>query len=162
MGFALSVEESSPEVEMSLYLIGKAHAQRAIRPWMYSAFMQTLMNTLSSRLGNEASKKVMEAWVNLFAYIMKFLLPPAIQGRVVETEMNINTSSAFAEGRVFAEVAAMEEVKEFNKKIKSRGSSANPSIKSSARGFGFEPLGATFPIRGDDGDDEGKNGDSSE
>jgi hypothetical protein len=156
INYALNIEGATPEVETALYLIGKAHTHRAIRPWMYSVFLQTLMNTLSSRLGNEATKKVMEAWVNLFAYVFKHILPPAIEGRVVETELNINTSSVFADGRIAAEVAAIEEVKDFNRKQRSRGSSAAPSVRSSVRSSarsGFDPLGGPLSVRGRSGDD---------
>ena len=51
-----------------------------IRPWMYSAFVQTLLLTISSRLGHRATHDVMEAWVNVFAFVLKRMLPAAIRG----------------------------------------------------------------------------------
>lgn len=34
------------------------------------------------------------AWVNLFAFVMKTMLPPAIKDQIVETELNANITSA--------------------------------------------------------------------
>jgi hemoglobin-like flavoprotein len=65
---------------MVLYMLGKSHLQKAIRPWQYSVFVQTLLNTIASRLGNDATSEVMEAWVNLFAYVMQGMLPASIKG----------------------------------------------------------------------------------
>jgi hypothetical protein len=62
-------------------------------------------------LGTHATSDVMEAWVNLFAFVMKSMLPPAIKGQVVETELNINTSSEFENGKIAAEVSAVEDEK---------------------------------------------------
>jgi hypothetical protein len=92
--------------------------------------VQTLLNTISSRLGTHATNTVMEGWVNLFAFVMQSMLPPAINGQVVETELNINTSSEFAGGRTAIEVQEIEEVKEVAKKFGSKhgGSSVGSSF----------------------------------
>jgi hypothetical protein len=119
---------------MTLYMLGKSHAHKAIRPWQYSVFIQTLVNTISSRLGTAASSKVMEAWVHLFAYVMKLMLPPAIQNQVVEAELYINTSSEFAQGRIADEVQEIEEVRDISKKMKSLNGSRQSSGRSSVHG----------------------------
>jgi hemoglobin-like flavoprotein len=115
--FVLRIEEDNKQTQMILYMLGKSHAQKLIRPWQYSVFVQTLLNTISARLGTDATNDVMEAWVNLFAYVMRSMLPPAIKDQVVETELNVNTASEFDAGRVAEEVAEMEEVKEVRKKM---------------------------------------------
>jgi hemoglobin-like flavoprotein len=97
--FVLAIDGDSEQIQMQLHMLGKSHAQKSIRPWQYSVFVQTLLITIASRLGGKATSDVMEAWVNLFAFVMKSMLPQAIRGQVVETELNINTSSEFANGR---------------------------------------------------------------
>jgi hemoglobin-like flavoprotein len=142
--FVLRIDEDSKQNQLALYMLGKSHSQKLIRPWQYSVFVQTLLNTIASRLGTDATNDVMEAWVNLFAYVVKSMLPAAIKDQVVETEVSINTSSEFDTGRVAEEVAEMEEVKEVRKKMMkgsqysgSRyGASAQPSARSAVSGFG--------------------------
>jgi hemoglobin-like flavoprotein len=90
--FVLSITEDSEETQLSLYVLGKSHQQKHIRPWQYSVFVETLLNTLAFQLGCAASADVMYAWVNLFAYVMKLMLPPAIEGLTLPTELNVNTS----------------------------------------------------------------------
>jgi hypothetical protein len=129
----LQFKEDNEENALTLYMLGKSHAHKAIRPWQYSVFIQTLVNTISSRLGTAASSKVMEGWVNLFAYVLKVMLPPAIKDQVVEAELYINTSSEFAQGKIAEEVAGMEEVRDITKKMKSLNGSASVSGQSSVR-----------------------------
>jgi hypothetical protein len=132
--FVSKITENNKQTQMVLYMLGKSHANKAIRPWQYSVFIQTLLNTISSRLGVDASSRVMESWVHLFAYVMQHMLPPAIDGRVVETEVNINTSSAFSEGNIAAEVQEAEEVRSLNRKLKSGSNSNASSVRSSFAG----------------------------
>ena len=96
---------------MLLYMLGKSHSHKGIRPWQYAVFVQTLLNTIASRLGSEASSNVMESWVHQFAYVMKYMLPHAIKGQVVCTEVHVNTSSEFASGKIAQEVEEIEEMK---------------------------------------------------
>jgi hemoglobin-like flavoprotein len=91
--FVVRIDVDSKQNDMMLYMLGKSHSQKSIRPWQYAIFVQTLLNAISSRLGVDATSNVMEAWVNLFAYVMQGMLPPAIKGQVVETELNVNTSN---------------------------------------------------------------------
>lgn len=100
-----------------LYMLGKSHAQKMIRPWQYATFITTLLNTIASRLGTDATTDVMEAWVHLFAFVMRSMLPEAIKDQVVETELNINTSSEFSAGKIAQEVASVEEMKEMKRKL---------------------------------------------
>lgn len=143
--FVLQFKEESDENNMTLYMLGKSHSHKAIRPWQYSIFVQTLLNTISSRLGTKATSNVMESWVNLFAYVFKVMLPPAIENQVVETESYINTSSEFAAGKIAEEVQGIEEVKSMNKKLKSLGGSSNASgsVRSSIRSVGTGAFSAT-------------------
>jgi hemoglobin-like flavoprotein len=90
--FVLKINEESKENENILIQLGKSHNRKAIRPWQYAIFLQTLLITIASRLGTGATNNVMEAWVNLFAYVVSIMLPRAIKGHVMDTEMIINTT----------------------------------------------------------------------
>jgi hemoglobin-like flavoprotein len=127
--FILSIDSSDQRVQFMLYMLGKSHSQKGIRPWQYSVFVQTLLLTISSRLGTHATLEVMEAWVHLFAFVMKSMLPPAIKGQILETELSINTSSEFEKGKVAQEVAASEILKDLKKRNLDKNSSgANSSL----------------------------------
>ncbi len=58
--FLLKIETDSEQTQLMLYMLGKSHSQKNIRPWQYSIFVQTLLNTIASRLGTHASLDVME------------------------------------------------------------------------------------------------------
>lgn len=133
--FVLNIFEDSDQTQLSLYMLGKSHQQKGIRPWQYSTFVIVMLQTMSSRLGTKATNDVMEAWVNLFAFVMRSMLPPAIIGQVVETEININTSSEFSAGAVAEEVEEVEQIKEFKKKMKSNNSSQMNSARSAVHGI---------------------------
>lgn len=124
--YILQIEGDSKRVQTSLYMLGKSHSRKGIRPWQYSVFVQTLLLTVASRLGSDATGDVMEAWVNMFAFVMKSMLPMAIKGQVIETELNINTSSVFADEKIHQQVLEMEEFKRVEKKMR-KGSDAESS-----------------------------------
>lgn len=132
--YVLAIRVDTKQTQMMLYMLGKAHSTRNIRPWQYSIFVQTLLLTISSQLGTNATNEVMEAWVNLFAFVMRSMLPAAIRGQVVETEININTSSEFDAGRVAEEVAELEEAKAVNKRMQKASRSNMTSKVQTARG----------------------------
>jgi hemoglobin-like flavoprotein len=135
--FVVRIQHDSKQNGMLLYMLGKSHSQKAIRPWQYSIFVQTLLNTISSRLGREATSDVMEAWVNLFAYVMQGMLPPAIRGQVVETELNINTSSEFNSGKVAEEIQDFEDERALRKTVTLNGSSdSTRPVEGSTSGSG--------------------------
>ena len=102
--YALSIRDNDETTQLRLFNLGRAHAQRAIRPYMYSVFVQTLLYTLANQLGLEATHEVMEAWVNVFSFIMRSMLPPAIRGQTLETEVCIHTKSEFSSDTVKAQV----------------------------------------------------------
>jgi hemoglobin-like flavoprotein len=93
--YVLAITEDSEETQLALYVLGKSHQQKQIRPWQYSVFIETLLNTLASQLGVGATGDVMYAWVNLFAYVLQSMLPPAIEGLTLSNELNVNTSTIF-------------------------------------------------------------------
>jgi hemoglobin-like flavoprotein len=86
--FLLTIKSDSHESQAKLVALGKAHNRKGIRPWQYSFFIRTLLLTISSRLGCQATADVMESWVHLFAYTFKYMLPHAIKGLINEREIN--------------------------------------------------------------------------
>lgn len=127
MKFALGIAKNFHDCQLTLFMLGRSHAQKEVRPWQYAALIDILLQTLSAQLGSKATNDVMEAWVHLFAFILRSLLPPAIEGQVVETEIYINTSSEFSGGRVMDEVAQIEEDRIMKKKY---GGSDRGSVRS--------------------------------
>ena len=67
----------------------------------------------------------MEAWVNVFSFIMKSMLPPAIKGQTLETEICINTKTEFSSDNMKAQV---QEIKyEREKALSSYRSNRTPN-----------------------------------
>ncbi len=48
----LKIETDNEQTQLMLYMLGKTHNQRQIRPWQYSIFVQTLLNTIASSPGH--------------------------------------------------------------------------------------------------------------
>lgn len=90
VNYALALDPESDLCFRQLYALGKSHNQKKIRPWQYAVFIQTLMNTISSRLGASATHEVMTAWAHLFAFVLSQILPVAIKGLVNTNEIDIN------------------------------------------------------------------------
>mmetsp|Transcript_35512 Transcript_35512/g.36180 ORF Transcript_35512/g.36180 Transcript_35512/m.36180 type:complete len:351 (-) Transcript_35512:221-1273(-) len=144
--YVLKIEEDNQQTQLLLFMLGRSHAQKLIRPWQYAVFVETLLLTISSRLRNEATTEVMSAWVHLFAYIMNGMLPNSIKGQIVETEMNVNTSSEFSSGKIAEEVQILEEEKALRKKFGSGMDSSRmgSSRMGSSRVTGREAGGGRF------------------
>jgi hemoglobin-like flavoprotein len=87
--------DNTVETIRSLRNCGKSHRIKGIRPWQYSVFMEVLLQTIGHRLNENATLDVMDAWVNLSAFSLAFMLPTAIEGRVVETEAAYNYDMNF-------------------------------------------------------------------
>jgi len=112
INYALSITKNDEQTQFRLYNLGKAHTKRAIRPYMYSVFVQTLLYTISNQLGLYATHEVMEAWVNVFSFFMKSMLPLAIRDQTLETEICINTKTEFSSDNVKIQVQEIKYEKE--------------------------------------------------
>jgi len=129
INYALSITKNDEQTQFRLYNLGKAHTKRAIRPYMYSVFIQTLLYTISNQLGLYATHEVMEAWVNVFSFIMKSMLPLAIKGQTLETEICINTKTEFSSDNLKVQVQEIKLEKE-RAISSSRSHLTNRSIRS--------------------------------
>jgi hypothetical protein len=104
------MQSDNEENRKYLALLGKIHGKMGIRPWMYSIFVQTLLNTIASRLGPKASPEVMSSWVNLFAYVMKYMMPLAIKNHVNMKETFLTPATFTTDPAKLAEWASMRDV----------------------------------------------------
>jgi len=77
-------------VDTQLYFLGKGHVKRAIRPWMYSVFTETMLESLMFVLGEDATYEVSMSWTFVITYIMKKMLYEALQGNILEMEFSAN------------------------------------------------------------------------
>ena len=91
INFIFRLDFASSNIKDILQKLGRSHNKMGIRPWMYAAFVQTLLLTIASRLGNRATHDVMEAWVNVFAFVLKTMLPAAIRGLTQNDEMTMTS-----------------------------------------------------------------------
>jgi hemoglobin-like flavoprotein len=139
--YALALDPEAEKSAYMLFTLGKSHNHKRIRPWQYSVFIQVLLNTMSSRLGQDATEEVMSAWVHLFAFILRSILPIAIKGLVNETEVDINVSTDLGDAKITDEIQQQDEVREMKKVLtgskgrvgssNSRSASANNSHSGS-------------------------------
>ena len=145
INYCLSITKNDEQTQFRLYSLGKAHTKRAIRPYMYSIFVQTLLYTISNQLGLNATHEVMEAWVNIFSFIMRSMLPPAIKGQTLETEICINTKTEFSSENMKTQ---MQEIKHDREKTLNshrsnqtsyRTNHENVSEKQTSNSSGFVP-----------------------
>lgn len=118
MEFVLNIDPNDKNTKVELALLGKSHSQKAIRPWQYSVFIQILLATIASQLGTEASNTVMEAWVNLFSYTLQYMLPEAIKGKTLTTEIQVNTSM-HEEERIARQVQEIVKLKKIQRNLRS-------------------------------------------
>jgi hemoglobin-like flavoprotein len=125
INYILSIKKNDEQTQYRLYVLGKSHTKRAIRPYMYSIFVQTMLYTISNQLGVDATHEVMEAWVNMFSFIMKSMLPPAIQGNTLDMEICINSRTEFSTEAIKTQVIEIKD----RQKNSSRQHSARPSSK---------------------------------
>lgn len=98
INFAIGIKNDDKETQLRLFMLGKSHSKKNIKPYMYSIFIQTLLQTISVCLRLKATVEVMEAWVHQFAFIFKSIIPVAIKNQVIENEVFINISNTFENG----------------------------------------------------------------
>lgn len=80
--------DHSDHVLAQLFFLGRAHAQKKIRPWQFGTFAETLIETIMVCLGDDGSYQVGSAWTRVMAFVMVNMLPEAIRFTYVETEFS--------------------------------------------------------------------------
>ncbi len=129
VNYALALDPDSESAMFMLFTLGKSHNNKRIRPWQYSIFIQTLVNTISSRLGAHATHEVMTAWSHLFAYLMRSILPMAIRGLVNETEVDANVTSEMSPDAV-----VVDEIEEADAFMQLRKKESRDASRAASRG----------------------------
>jgi hemoglobin-like flavoprotein len=132
VNYALTVQPESERCRLSLYMLGKSHNHKQIRPWQYAVFVQVLLNTLSACLKEYATHEVMTAWVNLFAFMLRNMLPAAIKGLVEPVEICVNVSLDLGSTQVKEEVMEADQIREL-RKMEKKARSRDTSRSSTAR-----------------------------
>ena len=69
VNYVLSLSTNDEQTQFRLYTLGKAHAKRKIRPYMYSIFVQVMLYTISAQLGTHASQEGTRHLVISFKYV---------------------------------------------------------------------------------------------
>ncbi|CAM9420358.1 unnamed protein product, partial [Heterosigma akashiwo] len=88
---ALAGNDSVAE-KKRIYYLGRAHRfKQSVRPWHFSVYAETFLETLMFWLGSDSNAAVGEAWTNLFAYTVKRMLQAFIVNRVIENEFYQNS-----------------------------------------------------------------------
>lgn len=129
--FLLTIDGDNAASQTRLYLLGRSHRHKGIRPWMYSLLLETLLLTIAERLGTEASLEVMSSWVNLVAFVFRSMMPQALQGTTIPDEMHINTSSVFEGGKTADEVHEIEEMRQLRRRLGNKSSDAGSNVTGS-------------------------------
>lgn len=129
----LTIDEDSPRIALYLAKLGESHAKKCIRPWQYAIFVQCILLSIASRLGSQARGDVMEAWVHLFAFALKSMMPIALKGNVLLDEMNVNYSAEEIKQKKKDKLqeAALKSEKEANSKL--AVNSVKPGTASKAK-----------------------------
>jgi len=89
--FVTSLDISDKDkIESQINILGRAHAKRNIRPWMYSVFVETLIETIMYCLGEDGSFEVSLSWTFTFSFTMEILLRHALKGKLLDSEFSTN------------------------------------------------------------------------
>lgn len=154
INYALNIDVDSQSCRFGLYMLGKAHNQKMIRPWQYAVFIEVLLNAMSTCLRELATHDVMNSWVHLFAFMLRNMLPAAIRGIVEPMEVSVNISQELGSKALTDEVIEADQNRIFERRRRtsftSSGQSSNMSSTrlSREREDRFDSNSGTNRIRG--------------
>lgn len=94
LGMLIRIEgKNSKQENQMLFYLGRGHRYKsALRPWMFSVYMTTCLETLMFWLGTDADLEVGNAWTCLTSYVLKRMLIAYLPGKVVPNEYYQNTN----------------------------------------------------------------------
>lgn len=79
IALALSIKyENTEEKTVEIKAIGINHRNLVPKPWHYDIFITALCETIKECLESDAETHVMLAWLNVFSFIMRIMLPEAL------------------------------------------------------------------------------------
>mmetsp|Transcript_27622 Transcript_27622/g.35698 ORF Transcript_27622/g.35698 Transcript_27622/m.35698 type:complete len:334 (+) Transcript_27622:37-1038(+) len=125
------------QLDKDLELLGKTHAhvKRNIRPWMYSVFVETLIESLMYCLGENGTYESSLSWTFALAYILEKMLQKALKGRLMDFEFNANCHRQY------------EKADQSYKRSLSLSKTRSPSATRRSSKSGSESLSVTNPNR---------------
>jgi len=81
-----------------LTALGKYHNKLKIRPWMYSDYFVTVVETIASVVGKGATYSLMEQWYQALSFVSYFMLKGALPGNTIEGEVGVGSFYGRFEG----------------------------------------------------------------
>jgi hemoglobin-like flavoprotein len=63
-----------------LYMLGKMHWKKHIKPYFYSTFARTLFQSVYVLSKDDATEE-MDAWINQIAFVMKYMIVPLVESK---------------------------------------------------------------------------------
>jgi len=83
------------KTKKQLKILGNEHKKKNVKPWMYSVFSVTLVETANSLLGSEASLEIFEAWTTALSFCQNNMVRRVLTDEVYRLEMsNLSDPSA--------------------------------------------------------------------
>ncbi|CAM9101187.1 unnamed protein product [Chrysoparadoxa australica] len=88
LGFLLRLSGDNSVIENTkLYYLGRSHRYKpTVRPWMFSVYMTTCLETLMYWLGTDADAQVGKCWTSICSYALIRLLRAYLKERVIHNE----------------------------------------------------------------------------
>eukprot|EP00639_Heterosigma_akashiwo_P026997 CAMPEP_0194693176 /NCGR_PEP_ID=MMETSP0295-20121207/20326_1 /TAXON_ID=39354 /ORGANISM="Heterosigma akashiwo, Strain CCMP2393" /LENGTH=250 /DNA_ID=CAMNT_0039583909 /DNA_START=45 /DNA_END=794 /DNA_ORIENTATION=- len=84
--------QNEPDELKQIYKLGHAHRyKKGIRPWMFSMYSETFLETLMYSLGGEATAAMGEAWTNILGYVLVKILQAYCPKMIDREEIYQNT-----------------------------------------------------------------------
>lgn len=74
-----------------LTALGRFHNKLKIRPWMYSDYFVTVVETLAEVLKEGATYSLMEQWYQALSFVSYFMLKGALPGNTIEGEVGVGS-----------------------------------------------------------------------
>lgn len=125
----LNVKDSSPETQKRLYLLGKTHSEKHIKPYLYSTVARTLIQSVYVCSGDDATDEAMDAWINQIAFVMKYMLVPVIETQIEETDLFKEPIGGFKNIRNFINTVKTKKIENCESELSSVSSNRFTCVK---------------------------------
>lgn len=81
----INIKNDSEKTQKKLYMLGNFHSTKHIKPFFYSIFVKTLLQSIYVLLGVSSTEEIMDAWINQIAFVMKYMTIPIAETQIKET-----------------------------------------------------------------------------
>jgi hemoglobin-like flavoprotein len=107
----INIKDSSHETQKRLYMLGKMHSEKHIKPYFYSTFARTLIQSVYVLSKDDATEEAMDAWINQIAFVMKYMIVPLVESQIEETALLKEPTVGFKNIRIFNNTATTVKTK---------------------------------------------------